>query len=39
VVDGIDGLWALAIATSLLEAASTARPVDLAGFATRLPQP
>jgi len=39
VVDGIDGLWALAIATSLLEAAATSRPVDLAGLAARIPRP
>jgi predicted dehydrogenase len=37
VVNGIDGLWALAIATSLLEAAGTARPVDLATLASRIP--
>lgn len=39
VVDGEDGLWALAIASSLLEAAGTARPVELAGFAARLARP
>jgi len=39
VVDGIDGLWALAIATSLLDAAATSRPVDLAGLAARIPRP
>ena len=37
VVDGVDGLWALAIATSLLQAAGTARPVDLAELAARIP--
>lgn len=37
VVDGEDGLWALAIASSLLQAAAEARPVDLAGFAARIP--
>ena len=37
VVNGVDGLWALAIATSLLEAAGTARPVDLAELAARIP--
>ena len=35
-VDGVDGLWALAIATSLLQAAADARPVDLAGLAARI---
>ncbi len=39
VVDGEDGLWALAIASSLLDAAGTARPVELAGFAARLSRP
>jgi predicted dehydrogenase len=39
VVDGIDGLWALAIATSLLDAAASSRPVDLAGLAARIPRP
>jgi len=37
VVNGIDGLWALAIATSLLQAAAEARPVDLVDLAGRIP--
>jgi UDP-N-acetylglucosamine 3-dehydrogenase len=37
VVDGEDGLWALAIASALLEAATEGRPVELAGFAARMP--
>jgi predicted dehydrogenase len=37
VVDGEDGLWALAIASGLLRAAAEAHPVDLAGFAERIP--
>ncbi len=37
VVDGEDGLWALAIASSLLEAASAGRPVSLADFTARVP--
>jgi len=36
-VDGVDGLWALAIATALLGAASDGRPVDLASLASRIP--
>jgi UDP-N-acetylglucosamine 3-dehydrogenase len=36
VVDVEDGLWAVAIATSLLEAAATGRPIDLSDFAARL---
>jgi UDP-N-acetylglucosamine 3-dehydrogenase len=36
VVDGADGLWALAIATSLLQAAADARPIELAGLAARI---
>ena len=32
VVDGEDGLWALAIASGLLEAAAEGRPVDLGGL-------
>ena len=39
VVDGIDGLWALAIATSLLDAAGSGRPVDMAGLAARIQRP
>jgi predicted dehydrogenase len=35
VVDGEDGLWALAIASSLLEAATTGGPVTLEGLAQR----
>ncbi len=37
VVDGEDGLWALAIASGLLRAAAEARPVGLAGFGERIP--
>jgi predicted dehydrogenase len=37
VVDGEDGLWALAIASGMLRAAAEARPVDLAGFGARIP--
>jgi predicted dehydrogenase len=37
VVNGEDGLWALAIAAGLLRAAAEARPVDLAGFADHIP--
>ncbi len=36
VVDGEDGLWALAIASGLLQAAAEARPVDLADLAARI---
>lgn len=36
IVDVEDGLWAVAIATSLLEAAASGRPTDLAGFGRRL---
>lgn len=36
VVDGEDGLWALAIATSLLQAAAEARPVDMSGLRRRI---
>jgi predicted dehydrogenase len=39
VVDGVDGLWALAIATSLLDAAAHGRPVDMAGLAARIQRP
>jgi predicted dehydrogenase len=35
-VDGVDGLWALAIATSLLTAASDGRPIDLADLSSRI---
>jgi len=38
VVDGEDGLWALAIASGLLQAASDGRPVDLTDFARRIPE-
>ncbi len=38
VVDGEDGLWALAIADGLLRAAADARPVDLTGFSQRVPR-
>ncbi len=37
VVDGEDGLWALAIASSLLQAAADGRPVLLDDFAGRIP--
>jgi UDP-N-acetylglucosamine 3-dehydrogenase len=37
VVDGEDGLWALAIASGLLQAAAEGRPVDLTDFAQRIP--
>jgi len=36
VVDGEDGLWALAVAAGLLEAAAGGRPVDLVPFARRI---
>jgi predicted dehydrogenase len=36
VVDVEDGLWAVAIATSLLEAAASGRPIDLSEFSARL---
>jgi UDP-N-acetylglucosamine 3-dehydrogenase len=36
VVDVEDGLWAVAIATSLLQAAATGRPIDLSDFSARL---
>ncbi|HEY2887315.1 MAG TPA: Gfo/Idh/MocA family oxidoreductase [Candidatus Limnocylindrales bacterium] len=36
VVDVEDGLWAVAIATSLLEAAAIGRPIDLSDFSARL---
>jgi predicted dehydrogenase len=36
VVDGEDGLWAVALAGALLSAATTGRPVDLSELATRL---
>ena len=37
VVDGEDGLWALAIASALLEAAASAHPVDMTGLRMRIP--
>ena len=37
VVDGEDGLWALAIASGLLQAAAEGRPVDLTDFARQVP--
>ena len=37
VVNGDDGLWALAIASSLLQAAAEGTPVDMAGFVDRVP--
>lgn len=39
VVNGVDGLWALAIATSLLDAAANGRPVDLADLGARIQRP
>jgi UDP-N-acetylglucosamine 3-dehydrogenase len=36
VVDVEDGLWAVAIATSLLQAAAGGRPIDLSDFSARL---
>ena len=36
IVDGEDGLWALAIASGLLQAAAEARPVDLTEFAAKM---
>jgi UDP-N-acetylglucosamine 3-dehydrogenase len=39
VVDGADGLWALAIATSLLKSAAEARPIDLAELAAMISVP
>lgn len=37
VVDVEDGLWAVAVANALLTAAADGRPVDLSGFASRVP--
>jgi UDP-N-acetylglucosamine 3-dehydrogenase len=37
VVDGEDGLWALAIASGLLRAAAEARPFDLTDLAAKIP--
>ena len=37
VVDVEDGLWAVAIANALLEAAAAGQPVELSSFAERLP--
>jgi len=37
VVDGEDGLWAVAIANALLRAAAERRPVDLTDLTSRLP--
>ncbi len=37
VVDGEDGLWALAIAAGLLQAAAEGRPTDLTELAARIP--
>jgi predicted dehydrogenase len=39
VVDGADGLWAVAIATTLLQSASETRPIDLADVAARIEGP
>ncbi len=36
VVDGVDGLWAVAIAITLLQSASETRPIDLAHVAARI---
>lgn len=35
-VDGVDGLWAVAIANALLTAASERRPIDLSDLSSRL---
>ncbi len=37
VVDGQDGLWAVAIANALLSAAAVGRPIDLSDLSARLP--
>jgi len=37
VVDGEDGLWAVAIANSLLLSAAERRPIDLTDLTSRLP--
>ena len=37
VVDGEDGLWAVAVANALLEAAAERRPIDLTDLSARLP--
>ena len=36
-VDAEDGLWAVAIATAMLEAADAGRPTDLSALSERLP--
>jgi predicted dehydrogenase len=36
VVDGVDGLWAVAIAGGLLTAAADRRPIDLSDLSVRL---
>ncbi len=36
VVDGVDGLWAVALANALLGAAASGRPVDLTDLSSRL---
>ena len=36
IVDGVDGLWAVAIAISLLQSASETRPIGLADVAARI---
>jgi predicted dehydrogenase len=36
IVDGEDGLWAVAIAGALLESAATSRPVDLSPMVSKL---
>jgi predicted dehydrogenase len=38
-VDAIDGVWAVALAGALLEAAREGRPVDLSSLPTRLTVP
>jgi hypothetical protein len=35
-VDGEDGLWAVLMATSLLQSAALVRPIDLGDLPTRL---
>jgi predicted dehydrogenase len=37
VVDGEDGLWAVAVANALLSAAAERRPIDLSDLSARLP--
>ncbi len=39
VVDGEDGLWAVAVATAMLTSAAERRPIDLSDLSARLPVP